>query len=342
MARTYRLLVLATCILTVQTTWTAPAHAGSYVYTNIIIPKEFNPYPFSVNDKNEVAGTATNAKGHDPKGFIWTPVKITVSQDGIVSFKTINDRQFALGLLVSQTSVDGQYQIYNIKNQVSHPISVAANEYMFVLGMNVTNTIFGYVDHKSTGVIDNFIQHGLQRTYFHPPGVIDSQALYINDSGLVLGQYEPTKGGTTKDFLYQNGVFAYPEIAHPEYQYPVFLANDGTIGGIYKTDPGYHGFTWRKGVFTTYDYPGALVGTYLVGPGPAGALYGIYGPVGQTQSFVYRAGTYYTLKGPDGVAIHITGVSPTKGNLVGNYTDSAGTVHAFFATCPTNQAPCTQ
>ena len=157
----------------------------------------------------------------------------------------------------------------------------------------------------------------------------------MNDAGLIVGDYLPFGKSTYKTFSYFNGKYSDLNVPGPVFA----LSNDGTVGGQYPSNTGYHGFTMKNGVVTTYDFPGGT-NTAINNFGPGGSIFGIYQLGNTYESFEYLDGHYYPLFGPNKSAIYVFSVSPEKGNLTGFYNE--GAFGGFLAVCPPRHSPCTQ
>ena len=92
-----------------------------------------------------------------------------------------------------------------------------------------------------------------------------------------------------------------------------------------------HGFTWSKGVFTTFDVPGSVPPS---GPGASGSTtmarsWATYvDSAGNRHGFLRSKGGYTTLDVPDAVLTVAEGIN-NRGEIVGLYVDADGNQHGF-------------
>ena len=136
--------------------------------------------------------------------------------------------------------------------------------------------------------------HG-RYTTIDVPGATATNAISVNDFGVVVGSYTDTQG-VSHGFIDQGGVFTTvddPQAGTASGQGTTVIAINevGVLGGVYIDANGVnHGFIERRGVFTTVDDP--------------------------------QAGT---ASGQGTVAFAIN----NRGIIVGIYADSHGTTHGF-------------
>lgn len=98
--------------------------------------------------------------------------------------------------------------------------------------------------------------------------------------------------------------YAFTTIDHPlavNGTYSVALNNSGSaVGFYYDSDYVYHGFAWRKGLFTAIEAPGAgqfsFGGTVPSGINAAGAIVGYYYDAsGEPHGFLLSGGSLFEL-----------------------------------------------
>lgn len=126
--------------------------------------------------------------------------------------------------------------------------------YVDVEGINEAGVIVGNrYNPRSPGTFAEIIENGVV-TDLRPPGSTYSSANDINSHNQVVGWYSDGSGGHS--FLYQNGTFTVlnaPLAVNGTYA--VGLNDQGDIvGRYYDADYFSHGFIYRGGIFTTFDY----------------------------------------------------------------------------------------
>ena len=106
-----------------------------------------------------------------------------------------------------------------------------------------------------------------------------------------------------------------------------FLNAQGQVVGTYRdADQTRHGFIWSKGVFTTFDVPGAAkpLGTVGFGINDKGEVVGDYvDGDGNRHGFVLSKGVYTTLDVPGATLTVAEGIN-NRGQIAGLYFDAGG------------------
>ncbi len=173
-------------------------------------------------------------------------------------------------------------------------------------------------------------------TMFDYPNGSNTRGLSINDSGNVVGVFNPSQNVVKGYERMANGTFSAPIVDPSDNQNftrAVGINNAGTIVGDYlengPTYEAYHGYILKNGTFTTFDV-GGPVSTDIFAINNNGDFAGIYGSSVQTnEGFLDVGGTLTKFNGPTGN----TGTYPNGINssdvVVGNYVDSSGINHGF-------------
>ncbi len=179
-------------------------------------------------------------------------------------------------------------------------------------------------------------------TKFDYPGAPVTTALGIDDSNNVVGYYIPEGEDYANGFeRYADGSFSAPIIAPGDKVFQTQAAainNAGIVAGYYDVDfgGGRHGFFLKDGVYTTFDYPGA-VGTEIHGINDAGDFVGTYtNPDFTYGAFASVGGNLVAITIPDSTYIspsdinndgEIIGWYNTPTNSVGFLIEGDGTYH---------------
>jgi len=136
-------------------------------------------------------------------------------------------------------------------------------------------------------------------TLDHPLATNGGQALGINGSGQIVGDY--LVGTAQHAFLYNPNGGTYTTLDDP-------LATNGTVArgindsgqivGNYNNAGGTHGFLYNAGTYTTLDHP-FTNGTVATGINASGQIVGQFiDASNQQHGFLLINGTYFTLDDP--------------------------------------------
>ena len=162
-------------------------------------------------------------------------------------------------------------------------------------------------------------------TQFDFPSGSNTRALGINDSGNVVGVFNPSSGGVRGYERSANGTFS-AAIADPSdnqnFTRATGINNSGTIVGDYLTQTNvteYHGYILKNGTFTTFDVGGPF-STDIFAINNNGDFAGFYGSSAQqNEGFLDVGGTLTTFNGPTGnTATYVNGMNNSD-VVVGNY-----------------------
>jgi hypothetical protein len=163
---------------------------------------------------------------------------------------------------------------------------------------------------------------------FSYPGAISTLVSGIDDAGNVVGGYLLAGADYANGFeRYADGTFSDP-IIHPGsgvYQtFPMAIDNNGTIAGWYSESAGTHGFFLNNGVYTSFDYPGAIY-TFIEGINDAGDFVGRYTPInGPYHGFASIGGNLIEIAIPGATYTEPTDIN-NRGEIVGWYNTTETT-----------------
>jgi hypothetical protein len=321
----------------------SPAFAGSYIFSTITHPDETYSYASSVNDWGTVVGSYNTSASRVRRNFAWFEGKSTPLPKTITPVTSINNQNVIAGTIGS--SPDTTTVLLHAFTGKFARIPIESGYHSYPTAIDDSSNVVGFASNPpvSVGFVSmGFVSNGVATSYLTPPGDYkDSTASFISDSGVVYGAYAG-KLRNTHEFYFQNGT--YTDFFPPGDITAVVSA--GAFAGSYAKSvsgkPVLFGYTRQQGKTKSYLYPGSSY-TQIIGFAPRGALIGKYEDGnGAYGFFVTFKGVYYPLSFPGAASTWITGVSTTRGNLAGYYTDNAGAFHAFVATCPVAASPCTQ
>jgi len=317
--------------------------AGTYSYTSLDEKKYDAGYGYAINDSNQVAGS--HHSKNSQVGFVWSNGTFQQVPDGkIVNLTAINDSGLAAGQFVTKGNIYVGLTFNSATSQTTTlNLGIKSKDSVTVSAINAGGTVAGSFYTKKF-VYTGFTVNGSTVTQLSYPHAKETRAFGLNDSGTVVGLYfSGAVGDTVYGFSYSGG--SYTPLASPsctEATFPLFITNGGLIGGECEASGASVGFTLSGSTYSFYTYPGAVF-TQLLGAGPGGELIGDWNSGGESpwQGFIYLGGTYYPINVPGATTTLISAIN-ASGSLTGTYTDSANAQHAFIATCPAAQMPCTQ
>ena len=177
------------------------------------------------------------------------------------------------------------------------------------------------------------------------PGAVANSTLAngINDSGQIVGQYDPgvttTPDGASSAFLYTGGVYTTinPFDNSDNNIFALAISNNGLITGaddnIDSTGNALssQGFVGSGSLYTSFQF-GSVPGTFTVGRGvnDSGTVAGQYGlPSGGSGAFLYAGGVFTPINIPGAVYIEV-GQMNDAGVLVGQVFFDGGAVEDGF------------
>ena len=176
------------------------------------------------------------------------------------------------------------------------------------------------------------------------PNVASTRVISVNDNGDMVGVYRDAADNTRGFERRADGTFS-GAIVDPNnnsspnndgstlYTRALGINNSGTVVGDYLNQTGnltaYHGYLLNGTTFTTFDVGGPF-STGIAGINNAGDFAGSFGSDAQTnQAFLNVGGVLTEFNGPAGnTNTQAVGINSSH-EVVGTYTDSAGTQHGF-------------
>ena len=162
------------------------------------------------------------------------------------------------------------------------------------------------------------------------PGSASTRAMGIDPGGDVVGDYIDNIAGHTHGFLLSGGSFFSIDFPGAIATGAKGIGPGGDIVGSYTNSPGgnanIHGFLLSQGTFTEVQYPGKL-GTIAQRIGPDGTIYGCNHDKDlgiSMHGFVLSRGVFSQVEMPMSMN---NGATPAGDAIVGLYTDSGGRTH---------------
>jgi len=175
-------------------------------------------------------------------------------------------------------------------------------------------------------------------TSFDPPGSTLTTPNWISPQGVIVGQYIDS-GGASHGFILDGGNYTTVDFAGAAGSALTGLNPSGEMSGFYCSDPACgtfgatttnHSFTVsKKGVFTSFDPPGAI-SSQASTVNPSGTVVGFYvDGSGVGHGYQLYHGTFTTIDYP-GAVFTFAGANNPEGDIVGLYFDTAGLGHSFL------------
>jgi len=195
----------------------------------------------------------------------------------------------------------------------------------------------GWTD--SGGVTHGFTlsSHGVFAS-FDPPGSTLTTPNFISPQGTIVGGYNDA-GGVSHGFVLSDGQYTIVNFAGANGTELTGLNPSGEMTGFSCSDPACgstgnpstnHSFTVsKKGVFTSFDPPGAVSSTAST-VNPSGAIVGAYTDSGGvTHGYLLYHRTYTTIDFP-GSIFTFAGGNNASGAIIGAWTDTSNVTHSFL------------
>jgi hypothetical protein len=204
-------------------------------------------------------------------------------------------------------------------------------------GPNPEGTNIGsYTD--TSGITHGFVLKKGVFTSFDPPGSTFTVPNFISPQGVIVGDYNDS-GNVSHGFVLDRGKYTTLDFAGAAGTTLTGLNPSGELSGFYCSDPACgttgnsstnHSFVVsKKGVFTTFDPPGAVSSTAST-VNPSGAVVGAYTDSGGvTHGYLRYHGTFTTIDFPGAIFTFGGGNNP-EGDIIGAYTDTANVTHSFL------------
>ena len=175
-------------------------------------------------------------------------------------------------------------------------------------------------------------------TSFDPPGSTLTIPNFISPQGDIVGNYLDTSN-VGHGFILDRKNYTTLDFAGPAGMTLTGLNPSGKISGLSCSDPACgntgnpttnHSFVRsKKGVFTSFDPPGAISSTAST-VNPSGAVVGAYTDnVGNGHGYLLDRGTFTTIDFPGALTTFAGGGNP-EGHIIREYNDTAGVGQAFL------------
>ena len=204
-------------------------------------------------------------------------------------------------------------------------------------GPNPSGTSVG--SYSTSGVTHGFtLTKGGVFTPFDPPGSTLTIPNFISPQGDIVGNYLDASN-VSHGFILEGKNYTTLDFAGAAGTTLTGLNPSGEISGFSCSDPACgntgapstnHSFVRsKKGVFTSFDPPGAISSTAST-VNPSGAVVGAYTDnVGNGHGYLLDHGTFTTIDFP-GAIFTFAGGGNAEGDIIGEYNDTAGVGHSFL------------
>lgn len=317
--------------------------AGTYKFVMMRTPQGQEVLPAALNDHDQIVGNGTY--DGETRGFVWQKGMFTENVGPGTSFtllSAINASGIAAGVYSVGVNVDAIFT-YDLASGQQHVVQPEPGGYYDVKAMNRSGKMVGETQIARCPQYCGYVATERHLRVLRAP-LPDARtfAYDLNDSGVVVGEIARDSGDES-GFLFHNNTYTIFDAPGAHRTVPVFINNDGVLGGSFSLPHLgviYHGFVTVAGTTTQYDYPGAK-NTNVIGYGPGGAVYGNYvDDRYREHGFVDIGGTYYPIDIPRARQTYIIAVN-AQGSVVGGYIKPDNRRGGFFARCGHAVAPCT-
>ena len=175
-------------------------------------------------------------------------------------------------------------------------------------------------------------------TSFDPPGSTLTTPNFISPQGVIVGGYNDSSI-VSHGFILDGGKYTTLDFPGAPGTTLTGLNPSGEMSGFSCSDPACgttgnastnHSFTVsKKGVFTSFDPPGAVSSTAST-VNPSGAVVGAFTDSGGvTHGYLRHHGKFTTIDFPGAILTFAGGNNP-EGDVVGEYIDTANVAHSFL------------
>jgi probable HAF family extracellular repeat protein len=297
-----RLVVLLVSVVTLACfparadTLTSFIYSGG-VFTDVSVPGAVNTYVSGINNTGQIVGSYSVHGSTDFDGFVDTGGTFTTILVPGASDTRVNGINDAGQIVGQYTTIAPNQQSYFHSGGTFTTISVPECQPSTCVltgatGINNTGNIVGYYDLGGNTPEDSYLDIGGTFTALAMPGVVDTFALGIGNSGLVVGNFI-SSDLSRHGFLYINGTYTQIDVPGGITTVPDGVNADGEIVGTYQIagSGATNGFLYNNGVFTTFDVPGTT-DTYLTGINDEGQIVGYsytVTPVPEPESIILVA-----------------------------------------------------
>jgi chitinase len=174
-------------------------------------------------------------------------------------------------------------------------------------------------------VVHNSVFHSIDAP--QPPGDTQTQALGINNFGVIVGN-----AGAFDGFRLSSGHFTTVRFPGSSRTSASSINDSGAIVGFYRDAAGAnHGFMLKNGHYTAINFPGAD-DSFASHINNEGDIVGFYEMHGDVHGFTLDKGRFLTHDDNAGFSTVISGVNKFE-TIVGNYVDTNAHNQSFKATC---------
>lgn len=243
------------------TLFTAPAIAGPFYTFQPITPCfECGSLVAGINNSGQIAGSAYESQG---------PTHAFATSGGVFSVFDQPGAFFTEAIGISNTGrvtvnyfvPDGTGRAYILETDGSKTFLPIPGGAKYTLGGNVNDLgiavgFYGDTFDGST-VVNAFVDVGTTLDYtFAYPGAVITQALGINNAGIIVGAYMTSGNGPPHGFIRNLNGTLQPFDVPGSIGTSVFdINNSGGLGGEFLDAAGVqHGFVYVNGAFTTLDF----------------------------------------------------------------------------------------
>ena len=330
-----------------------PAAAGTYTYTSLAPAGSIQPAVGGMNDSDQVVGTFQDPTTYLSHGFLWS--KGSFTQIDVGTFGTfltgINASGIATGYYYASASDAMNFKYtpmtYNTVTQTHTDVPVKTKLSAVALGINAKGVVVGSI---FKGADEEAFLDKADRikpvSVPNSPYVTVGVAINDRDESILSGV---DLSNNEYSYVYRHGTFT---LLAPPGGVSVngfgcasnsgSINNEGVVGGSYADANGVQGFTFKKGVYKSYSFPGNSPQTTVSGVSGSNIVAGCYLDPGSyaTKGFVDVRGSYSTILYPGASTTSIVAINANNA-LIGQYASTSGS-GVFIAQCPTGQAPCTQ
>jgi uncharacterized membrane protein len=223
-----------------------------------------------------------------------------------------------LALVGAATAEDGPHGTFKFKTVVV-PKALQTSIY----GINNSGAMVGYYINEMGAIHGLLLVNGEVTNIDDPNSAFGTEAINVNSSGTIVGEYITDAEGDVAGFSYQNGQFrdvqpvnGIPAIACLE-SFASGINDSGEIVGNCNLDGVVHGYLWNGAEYTLLDYPGANDFTLAWGINNAGLV---------TLQWIdsngnYEGATYDSVTQEYSAPINVPGAAETYIHSINNTGD---------------------
>ncbi|HZQ68378.1 MAG TPA: hypothetical protein VFA68_07645 [Terriglobales bacterium] len=216
---------------------------GTFIYFDY--PGQNRTFPTGINDSGLIVGSAGNLRvvGFLFDGATFTPIR-----------KGNDSATFSFGInnaedIVGGAGTVGSTTAFKLRSGTFKDLMTPGqNVYAYATGINNLGQIVGWTDY------DGFQCRGNQCQTIDFPGAAMTEAEGINDSGIVVGWYNPSSS-TDFAFAFYRGKYISFSVPSAAGTYALGINASGQIVGEYTFDhDSYHGFVTSPISSTVFDF----------------------------------------------------------------------------------------